>query len=128
MFNTTHIHQHRIGDQHVNITEKKAPTDDSIRLLSEFEAAANNKILESVRVADNNFECVIHAQYDMLNDLEMFCAIFSLNGKKMTARFSQQRIDKSAETIGKGLRDAVAKEIACEIAGAFRNFNSLGLR
>jgi hypothetical protein len=128
MFDKQYIQQPKAPDQHVTITEKRAPTDESVRLLSEFETAAKNKILDSIRVSDNGFECIIHRQYDLANDLEMFCAIFSLNGKKMMARFNQDKIDSSFEKIGIGLRDAVAKEIANEIAGAFKNLNNTGFK
>ena len=39
-------------DTTVNVTEKRAPTDESVRLLKEMEEAARNKVIETIVVAD----------------------------------------------------------------------------
>lgn len=46
---TNHIH-HGDSWHHVNVTEKKAPTDESLRLLSEMEAAVEKRVIERGRV------------------------------------------------------------------------------
>jgi hypothetical protein len=45
----------------VNVTEHKAPTDESLKLLKEMEEAVINKIIASANITDNNikFSCVL---------------------------------------------------------------------
>lgn len=108
------------------ITEKRAPTDESVRLLKEFEEKAEAKVVAAISVGDTTFECVLHQQEDMLSDKLLYRAIFSLNGKKMTADYEVERWrgDVQPHEILSGIRDAVAKEIAthilAETAGALR--------
>jgi hypothetical protein len=124
MFDTTYINE---GPSHsyskVEITEKRAPTDESVRLLKEMERAAADKIVESVRVADSGFECVIHTHVDHLMGITKLMAIFSLNGKRMTAQYDANPLNDTTETAAIGLCDAVAREIANQILPAFIKAN-----
>ena len=114
------------GDGHTNvnvkITEKRVPTDDSVRLLREMEAAAREQVIEAISVGDTAFECVVHYQQRMMEDKDKdeLVAIFSLNGRKMEARFIQDRGARLMQMrwrheLVDGLIEAVAKKIATEI-------------
>lgn len=118
MFDEYHHHEHHTA-QTVKIEEKRAPTDESVRLLKEMEKAAADKITESVRVSDNGFECVIHHHVDYLQAQDRLLAVFSLNGRKMKVNYDANPLKDSPESALVGLRDAVAAEIANQIAGAF---------
>lgn len=100
---TKHIHEHR------------APTDDSVRLLAEMEAKARDKIIEAIQVGDTTFQCVVHVQTRFDNDDVHLMAVFSLNGKNLTAEHVTRRIDFDRKKAFTALRDAIAIKIASEI-------------
>jgi hypothetical protein len=106
-------------DAHVNVTEKRAPTDESVRLLKEMQREAEKRVLEVVRVDNNDFNCVLHKLDDHLNSMTRLVAIFSLNGKKLQAEHCFDTLHFDREEVVIGIRDAVAKEIANHIASAF---------
>lgn len=110
--------------KNVNVTEHRAPTDESVKLLREMEAEAQSRIVKSTRVADMGFECVIHSMRDSINSQIRFAVIYSLNGKK-------HRVDHDVEDMGSrveltrktvdSLIDAVAKDMAEKLLiGAFK--------
>ena len=122
-----HEHEHRISTN-VHVTEKRAPTDESVRLLSEMEAAAQARVKATIRVTDTAFEGVVHIWVDVLNDRNLAACTFSLNGKKMEARTHFNAGSKEADNIEK-LIDAVARVIACEIlSGCMTRDLAKGLR
>lgn len=101
---------------HKTVTEQRAPTDESVRLLREMENAAERKLLSSVRVTDTAFECVVHQWVNNANGYShVWRAIFSLNGRNHTASFEMPADRVDAEVWVPGLRDAIAKEIASQI-------------
>jgi len=114
MFNTYHTHQNSSVSVEKTVHEHRAPTDESVRLLREFEQAARDKILDSVRVTDSLFDGLLHYQHDYLNLKKLFACVIKLNGKKITARFECDE-SLSREQIILGIRDAIAREIANQI-------------
>lgn len=105
------------GPRYVEVTENRASTDESVRLLKELEREAEKKIIEAVRVENSIIDCVVHSHNDMFSGDSNFTAIASINGKKIVARFTHQEIfsmnllDRK-DKIFTGIRDALAKEIA----------------
>lgn len=97
----------------VNVTEKRAPTDESVRLLKEMEEAARNKVLETIVVADTSFECKIHKMVDPINDQDVYNVVFSLGKQK---RRTEVRVDKyrklTPQEVAVAIRDAVAVDIS----------------
>ena len=63
----------------VYVTEKRAPTDESVRLLKEMEHAAAEKLLESVRVENCGIDAVMHRYEDYLTQQTKFLIIYKLN-------------------------------------------------
>jgi hypothetical protein len=100
------------------VREHRAPTDDSVKLLADFEKAARDKIVDAVKVGDTVFECVVHIMIDAASGGDrLFKVIFSLNGKKMTVDYrhaAHALIDNKLGWVDP-LRDAVAREIAVHI-------------
>lgn len=100
-------------DTTVNVTEKRAPTDESVRLLKEMEEAARNKVLETIVVADTSFECKIHKMVDPINDQDVYNVVFSLGKQK---RRTEVRVDKyrklTPQEVAVAIRDAVAVDIS----------------
>lgn len=95
------------------VTEKRAPTDESVRLLKEMEAEARKKITESTTVHNTEFTCKLHKYFDALLDADKYAIIYTLNGK-------QSRVDIDVETYKMltpeqtacFIRDKVAVDIA----------------
>lgn len=97
------------------VHEHRAPTDESVRLLREMEGKAKDQIIEAIHVGDTVFECVIHTMRMPESGATKLAAVFSLNGKKMTAEYTEHdfRFNKANSAVR--LRDAVAQKIATEI-------------
>ena len=114
MFDTTQNHYHtRHVSSNVTVTEKRAPTDESVRLLREMENKARDEVIKAVSVADNNFNCVIHTMKETLSCQQLFKVIYTLNGKKYTTDYSVNEWDlDNREKWVKGLIEAVAYDIA----------------
>ena len=116
-----HVYGGHRGPSHVNVTEKRAPTDESIKILKEMEEAARNKVIETVVVADTSFECKIHKVHDIYSLQYIYHVIYKMNGIQ---RCIDIRIDQRDELTSVQsaicIRDRVALDIANEmISSAF---------
>ena len=99
MFGITERHYHTH-----NVTENRAPTDDSVRLLKEMEDAARKKITETTVVSSTEFTCKLHKYHDALNAADMYAVIYTLNGK-------QSRVDLSVDCY----KELTPEQTACLI-------------
>jgi hypothetical protein len=78
MFDRTVINQ---GETRTYITEKRAPTDESVRLLREMENKAKEEIIKSISLPSNEFSGVVHLMRDALSCQIKIAILFTLNGK-----------------------------------------------
>lgn len=69
----------------IDVTVKRAPTDESVKLLREMEAAAKAEVLKTVRVSDGVFDGVVHHFKDGLNAQDVWHCVFKVNGQRMEA-------------------------------------------
>ena len=126
MFNTVHNYDVRIPSHtSFNVTEKRAPTDQSVALLKEMEEAARKKIIETIVVADTSFECKIHKMYDVLSKQDKYAIHYKMNGlqRNVTVNIDRYKGFTPVE-VACIIRDKVAVDIANEmIATAFQNIN-----
>ncbi len=101
----------------VSITEKRAPTDESVRLLREMEQKARDEVLQSIKVGNTVFECIVQQVVDCFNDQVRMQAAFSLNGKKMKAEFCMwtHEARENRMKLINGLRDEMGRVIATEV-------------
>lgn len=115
MFDRTIVHQ---APDHIRaeitVTEKRAPTDDSVRLLREMEAKAKAEVIKAVAINDNLFNGVIHTMFDALSYRTTVRLVYSMNGKKLTTDYHIDDSRSLDDSIA-GLIDAVARDIAVEI-------------
>lgn len=97
-----------------NVTEKRAPTDESVRLLREMEKEALNKIVKNIDLSNNQFSARLLVFEDLLNLNSKGKVLFSLNGKKheLNAAFG---FLESKEDMIKKCYDELAKYVAREI-------------
>jgi hypothetical protein len=97
--------------------ENRAPTDESVALLREMEAAAEAEVIKAIHVQNNTFNCVLHPMYSGMDDENILRAVFDINGKRMTA---EARVISGGGAKGKlqllqSLHAAMAEKIAVEI-------------
>ncbi len=101
------------GPSNVTVTEKRAPTDESVKLLKEMEQAARDKVVETTIVKDTHFECKIHKSVDMLSLMDIYSVIYSLNGRKQT---TQVKVDNGEMPdpyqVAEHIRNMVAADIS----------------
>lgn len=101
----------------VNVTENRAPTDESVRLLKELEEKALEKFIGRVIVNDNTVNFQLHTFRDHYNCDIKYCLGLKINGKEITKQFSinewdlQKGKDYIVETIFKNLSEAIAFEL-----------------
>lgn len=111
MFNTTRISQATAYPQ--TITERRAPTDESVRLLSEMEQAAEKRVLERGRLENNDFKATwttIHEPYEP--DLMRCHCRYLLNGRERSFEFSIRRHQlKSKEEFKNLLVSKITQEL-----------------
>jgi hypothetical protein len=117
MFNTTVFAPQRRTTEYVTkeIHEHRAPTDDSVRLLREMEGKAKEQIIEALHIGDTTFDCVVHVSKRFEDSTTRLLAVFSLNGKKLTAEHIEHDHRYERDAAFAALRDAIAKEIATEV-------------
>jgi hypothetical protein len=107
-------HHHKSVNINHTTEIKRAPTDESVRLLREMEEKAKQEIVKAVAVQNTEFNAVIHTRLDHISWQLLVRVIYSLNGKKLTTDFSTNYDDPKEVWIPK-LIDALAKDIACHI-------------
>jgi hypothetical protein len=115
MFDSYHI---STRPQHVSvdITEKRAPTDESVRLLRDMERAAEKRVTEAIRLDGNVFKGALHRQDDGLSDRTLWRAIFDLNSKRIDVRIDQARDEHMADFAPRMARE-IGEVIASHILG-----------
>ena len=110
------------------VKHERAPTDESVWLLKELEESAQNKVLQSIRIEDNEFNCVVHLQYDILNFQVVGKVIYTLNGNKHIVNVYVPKDKATPEVFANKVIEEVSKAIACEVLNGVFNaehFNSV---
>jgi len=115
MFDTTILKSPDTIRVNTTITEKRAPTDESVRLLREMEDKAKQEVIKAVEVKDNNFSAVLHHMHDYLSCCTKLRLIYSINGKKLTTDYSISDFKNNPDEWIPELVDTVAKDIASHI-------------
>lgn len=125
MFNTYHSHQHHTDyvtkevTKNVNVTEKRAPTDESVKLLNEFKLKAETEIIKSIVINDNLVNgCVV-----AINNSPSLFNIrihykFNLNGKDILGFFDLERNitdDMLSDKMIRVLYESLSKEITLSL-------------
>lgn len=102
------------GPTSVTVTEKRAPTDESVRLLREMESAAKANVLKAVRVENSPIDCVLHQLTDPLTGDIKFRAHIKVNGACIQVDHTSRMFDKP-EDIAIALCDSLSQRIAAEV-------------
>lgn len=102
----------------VHITEQKAPTIESVRLLAELEKAARDRIERALYVGDNGFEARIVSYLQAETMQRIVRCLFRLNGRELVAEIISEDARRPLEDLVRDLRDRVALVIAEEVLRA----------
>lgn len=109
----THNHYHN-----VNVTEKRAPTDESVRLLKELEKAAFDKMLGSFELPSNVVRSRVAVNQDPLRWKNQFYILTEINGKKYEMRVdvdSDRDRREQIDLLYKGLSEQLAQIIMPDV-------------
>jgi len=120
MFNrTSNLYHNYTGPSSISVVHKRAPTDDSVRLLKEMEDAVIQNIVDSITVNNNEFNCKIYYMRDNLNMDNKYSIVYSLNGNKHVCNITiPQEMGHSNEIQQKQIKlihSALAEDIASQI-------------
>jgi len=120
MFNTT-IHQapdHVPYEKSVKITEKRAPTDDSIRLANEFEEKIQKNIVAKGAIKNNLVKDAVFAVFnDQMRCVQTYRIAFKLNNELVEVEgdfpFPDFKLNRSTAMMEmtKAVCDSIAKEL-----------------
>ncbi len=119
LLSTTHIQNEIAPAYPQEIHEHKAPTDESVRLLSEMEEKAREHVAFQIEVRDNEFSgCVtqfVVNQYAFVHDVYIK---FTLNGKERNVKrrcpfdtWTKMDPAGAREMLGKAIAEAVTDEV-----------------
>lgn len=110
----THHHGPRSVSVHSTSHEHRAPTDESVRLLKEMEAAALAKLLSVTRLESNTLKATWHVFEDHPIDSAQAICRFELNGQehKITVDLERARRHLQPEQLAYQIRDKVVEKLA----------------
>ena len=109
------------------ITERRAPTEESVKLLAEFEKAARDKIVDSFTLPGNSFNAVVVAQRTMEDDALHVHVTYDLNGARHTSESKLTYRDRQTiQDIGTKVHEDLAKHLAANIL--IEAFDGMSLR
>ena len=110
-FNTEYVPY----EKSVTINEYKAPTDESLKLLKEYEDKAKLNLINKIEAKDNILGSpIFYFQNDISSDL-MFVGKFKLNGKEIKFNGNIDRFELEQSKFGFG-SNATKKFLAEKIS------------
>jgi hypothetical protein len=110
-----YVPQTRDVVRRVDITEHRAPTDESVALLRDMEAKAREQVEQALHVGDTTFDCVVHRQINQHDQTIHLVALFSMNGKRLKAEYRETLYRTNMTIAVQKLRDEVAQVIATHV-------------
>lgn len=113
MLTNEHRHYHN-----VSVTEKRAPTDESVRLLKELEKAAIDKMVGSFELPSNVIRSRVAVNRDIMGWKNQFLILTEINGKKYQIRVETEvGLDRRAaiDELYKGLSEQLAQVIMPDV-------------
>ena len=123
MFNKTFIYEKRSTEvipyeKTVNIN--RAPTDESVKLLKEFEEKAVENIIDKIHVNDNSINGVVLVKQIQLNPFNhKFYWKFTLNGKEYRGDVELQLSSWEMRNLVNLLAQEISKVITTELINSF---------
>lgn len=126
MFDTHITHLCRSPSSvHVTVNEKKAPTDESVKLLMELEKKAQDKVDRAIRLQNTNIDVVIHSYFDTGSHYIVFKIYYVLNSIR---RFVVHGVPIHSCDNEEGLAKALLKALSEDIARNLLSESEISLR
>ena len=114
MFDTTIVHRTEHIPTTVHHHEHRAPTDASVKLLNEFEQAAEKKLIDATRLENNFVKATYHEFRDHLNASIVMVIRITINGNVVEWREAVSQF-LTKEEREKVVFDTLSKMLAVEI-------------
>jgi hypothetical protein len=116
MFNTYKIDNSYRGPSKIDVTEKRAPTDESVRLLNEMQQKAFDNVLSCVQLDNNELKDITWwIYYDPYIFSEKARVRFMLNGRLFDKEITLPCKYTKSEEIPKLIMNKVLEYIAIEV-------------
>lgn len=116
MFDTYYARPSYSGPSSVNVsvTENRAPTDESVRLLNEMQKKVESNLLASLHLDNNELKGMVHIYKDVLRASKNVVVMFELNGKKVRHESNIKEWVPKDEIPGILVKE-LSQTIACEL-------------
>lgn len=101
----------------MDVIEKRAPTDESVRLLKEMEQKARDKIIASIELDSNLVKGRVYVMKDYLSGKNNFAVLMDINGKRVEIKVSTDEF-QSPEAQLQEVYQEIGKRIAAEVMPA----------
>ena len=128
MFNKYNIIHQRSGPSHITVTEKRAPTDESVKLLKDMEKAARDSVIDSIRVTTSTMDgVVVYAMRSPESFENVLYIRFNLNGKpykvEQVIKEHSFVFDKAAaaRALCEAIREAIFQELFTDVVKEVEN-------
>lgn len=116
MFDTYKIDNSHYSPSKIDVTEKRAPTDESVRLLNEMQQKAFDNVVSCVQLNNNDLKDVTWWIYhDPYTFSEKARVRFMLNGRVFDKEMRLPCPYNEAEEIPKLIMNKVLEHIAIEV-------------
>ena len=105
-------------DRNITITEKRAPTDQSVKLLSEMETAAEDRLVCRGEIRNNTMSVQWNVFQDIASAMMDYKVVvrIKLNGTEHLLKFNiDYKYGKDQEAVVVAVRDKIAELIATQI-------------
>lgn len=118
MFDRTIIQQGRT--EHVpyekTVIEKRAPTDDSIRIYEEVKEKAFKSIIDTIEINDNSFN-VKGIVYDDDHSMARICKfVFTINGHEISGEVKENmRLDYNKDAFVRKVIDESSRQLSIKL-------------
>ena len=97
----------------MQVTEKRAPTDESIKILREMEEKILNNIISMGKVEDNVFNTKWYIFHDQYSWDGQYCkCVFTLNGKEYDFKFKLPSKFVDRDQIIPIIKDEILKKLS----------------
>ena len=111
----------------VNIQERRAATDESVRILREMEKEVQQKITDSIRVQNCEIDLVVHTYPDYLNHQFLMALIYCINGKKTQVDLTFNMLElQDKEKVLDTIIQRLSESIACNLLQGIKNLDLKG--
>jgi hypothetical protein len=122
-----HYHSHEVNRNETvtsttTVTENKAPTDESLRLLDEMQKKAADRIIDKhfVKLKDTPFEGFVIQMHmdDYLRGVH-YCVMFKLSGKEFKFYYEADKYETNQEYLIKAISDGLSEVMQKELFKVF---------